>query len=696
MLDVRLRLREAVIEGKFSIVKRLLLRFPHYLKNIDSTNGWSSLHYAGFHGHYIICVYLVNAGHDKNEISTSFNDNAPVHTTVLSGNHQTLLMILQSFPATLDLKGNKLQTPLHMASVLDYSSCVKLLIDKGANVNSIDINGNTPLHLAMMNGSQESIVSLLKSNAYFDIRNADGWLPAECARDSQTEKCFNLCKTEILNSTARQIPQRLVSETESDGSFKGSNLFSSYIASTGVTSTPSVISGTAFNKIHRADLDSSGKNHFSDNDEVVSDFNVTYKPQIPQSQEALTKTKHTSNAAGMFHRSNSVLGNIADVSIEEESATPEKHSSSFVDAFKNSSNSLLSLLSPVFPPSIPPAPSSHMHSPNKIAVGSPLSGTIGLNQRSTSTTPVQQTINFSTTTRPSRSNSNDVYKLRVQQPNNQYKRIHSNSVGAFTQNYSQYLNNSRSNNNLSDNIKTLFPKSDTQIPLHNTKSSTSLSSRVSENLIEIPKSDTIHNKINTPGRYRSSTLWSHNSVLSDSRSKLSTTSNTPRSTNFRQDLKTDFDSATALGSEAQSPLDNPLLMSDDDQASYDSGTDLDSSDEDELAASGTGVLPLESPEKANPDTPTVTEDTSLPGYMKGVRNTPAHSELAKFYSPAVNDNSHRFDNIDSLASPIDPNETSTVNPFLDSSADNETFSKRSSVLKVPIMSMLSRRKLDNE
>lgn len=210
MKDVRERLRDAVVEGQSSIVRRILRRFPNHLQNVNPVNGWSSLHYAGYYGHYMICVHLVNLGHDKNEISLNFDNNSPLHTTVLSGNHQTLLMILQSFPQCINMKGDRLRSPLHFAAMMNYNNCVDLLIDKGANVNAIDADGNTPLHLAMMYGSKETIRSLLTSGAYFDIRNIDGWLPVEISRDIHTREWFTTIKKEIMLGNSLKFKQSTI------------------------------------------------------------------------------------------------------------------------------------------------------------------------------------------------------------------------------------------------------------------------------------------------------------------------------------------------------------------------------------------------------------------------------------------------------------------------------------------------------
>lgn len=56
-------------------------------------------------------------------------------------------------------------TPLHLAAQYNHSDIVKLLIDRGAEIQARDINGCTPLHYSATNGHTDSALVLLDSGA---------------------------------------------------------------------------------------------------------------------------------------------------------------------------------------------------------------------------------------------------------------------------------------------------------------------------------------------------------------------------------------------------------------------------------------------------------------------------------------------------------------------------------------------------
>ena len=72
-------------------------------------------------------------------------------------------------------------TPLHAAAVAGNAKIVFLLINKGANVRTVDNFGYEPLHYAASEGHQEIINLLIAYGAKTDVKNNSGLGPADLA-----------------------------------------------------------------------------------------------------------------------------------------------------------------------------------------------------------------------------------------------------------------------------------------------------------------------------------------------------------------------------------------------------------------------------------------------------------------------------------------------------------------------------------
>lgn len=189
--DPSVRLREAVIEGNLLIVKRLLRRFPCYLTNIDPENGWTSLHYASYHGRYLICVYLIQLGHDKRELATTFKGNTCVHLALMNGHEQTTHLLLQYFPGFIDRPGEHGRAPIHIACMHDHFQCLSLLMGVGAKLDITDDDGDTALHVCLEYGSVHCMKLLvLEGGANDNAKNNLNWKPSDVAETFELGKLY--------------------------------------------------------------------------------------------------------------------------------------------------------------------------------------------------------------------------------------------------------------------------------------------------------------------------------------------------------------------------------------------------------------------------------------------------------------------------------------------------------------------------
>ncbi|KAL1686000.1 ankyrin repeat-containing domain protein, partial [Schizophyllum commune] len=68
-------------------------------------------------------------------------------------------------------------TSLHLATRHWSLSTVRLLLERGANVNALSSVHRTPLHIAACEGHFEIIRLLVESGAALEARDTDGWTP---------------------------------------------------------------------------------------------------------------------------------------------------------------------------------------------------------------------------------------------------------------------------------------------------------------------------------------------------------------------------------------------------------------------------------------------------------------------------------------------------------------------------------------
>ena len=158
----------AVLNEHTSIVSALLSEF-----GCDPNDG-VSLHTACEHGHLNMVKTLIECGARVND--EDVDGNTPLHLTVRNETVQLLLRDCMSDPSIKNKEG---RTPLHIACLCGNWDSVRLLVEHGASVSAEDIHRQTPLSLAVLS-EHTSIVSALLGE--FGCVPNDGSLHAACER----------------------------------------------------------------------------------------------------------------------------------------------------------------------------------------------------------------------------------------------------------------------------------------------------------------------------------------------------------------------------------------------------------------------------------------------------------------------------------------------------------------------------------
>jgi uncharacterized protein len=124
-----------------------------------SYDGWTPLHLAAFFGRRAAVERLMTAGADLNAVSRNALRNTPLHAAVAGGHVEVSLLLIDSGADvnTVDAGGH---TPLHIAAEAGYVPVAQALLARGASAHVVDAEDRTPLSRAVVKGHTE-IVDLI-------------------------------------------------------------------------------------------------------------------------------------------------------------------------------------------------------------------------------------------------------------------------------------------------------------------------------------------------------------------------------------------------------------------------------------------------------------------------------------------------------------------------------------------------------
>jgi len=150
--------------------------------NLDSINLNAELGNAAFFGHWKVCDFLINHGADVNAPVDKTNET-PLHNALAKAGRPyyfyTVKLLVEkgadvnaktiqgletgAFMRDVRTKG---ETPLHRAAAYADEKTIKFLIENGANVEAKDANGDSPLSWASEHLRPGIILSLLSYGEY--------------------------------------------------------------------------------------------------------------------------------------------------------------------------------------------------------------------------------------------------------------------------------------------------------------------------------------------------------------------------------------------------------------------------------------------------------------------------------------------------------------------------------------------------
>ncbi|MES2522110.1 MAG: ankyrin repeat domain-containing protein [Gemmatimonadota bacterium] len=153
---------EAAALGDATGLRAILLAETANAVSSFSSDGWTPLHLAGFFGQHEAAELLLDRGASLDTLSRNSTANTPLHAALAGRVNDAL---------------------------------VRLLVERGAEVNARGAHGYTPLHLAASRGAEALVMLLLVHGADAHAMTDDGKTPADIARDRGHENTAALLET---------------------------------------------------------------------------------------------------------------------------------------------------------------------------------------------------------------------------------------------------------------------------------------------------------------------------------------------------------------------------------------------------------------------------------------------------------------------------------------------------------------------
>lgn len=181
--DVTRKFISAVLHNNYDACKNMLEKFtinePLLDINYISEDNQSALHICANKGYMKIC-----------ELILDYADSPQIN-----------------------IRNEFMQTPLHLACMEGHLKIAQLLARSGADLNSIDKNGNTPLHIASQAGYAQIVSWLLSRGTNILIKNNDERTPEEVGDEGIRVLYHKYLKRTIL-LTGPSISEGLKSEAK--------------------------------------------------------------------------------------------------------------------------------------------------------------------------------------------------------------------------------------------------------------------------------------------------------------------------------------------------------------------------------------------------------------------------------------------------------------------------------------------------
>ena len=186
------------------------IRPLRHLPDSHSQQDVIPLYYVAARGYRGLVDYLISKRPD--DVNVRGACGTPLHAA-LDEAHADVAQLLLERCIDVDVRSCQDRTPLHLAAYHGISGVTHTLVERNADINAQDYSGNTPLHRTMtlwfemsesiQDGRLDVAKFLLEHGADPDTKNGDGWTPLHWASRSGSVKGTQLMLEHGANIHAR-------------------------------------------------------------------------------------------------------------------------------------------------------------------------------------------------------------------------------------------------------------------------------------------------------------------------------------------------------------------------------------------------------------------------------------------------------------------------------------------------------------
>jgi ankyrin repeat protein len=123
---------------------------------------------------------------------SSSDSGGSLPNEIQAGNVSRVKSIIEKHPEQVNLRDDKQDTPLHIASRADNREILEMLISAGADTNAQNNFGYTPLHIAAISGQKEAVALLLAAGADVAARDRFNRTSQDYAEKKGSEDIVNI------------------------------------------------------------------------------------------------------------------------------------------------------------------------------------------------------------------------------------------------------------------------------------------------------------------------------------------------------------------------------------------------------------------------------------------------------------------------------------------------------------------------